>query len=214
MRAAVFAIACSTLWFAADAAAQQPRLINGRLDAQPAGSNLEAAFQRLVAAQADPAWIGYSVPVAAGSDRRFCCNGGNTWISDGIVITNGRLATCGLEPGDQSVRTSQGQPLPNQGPIRLEGPDTMLVMYRVEEKAVQRIRIFSPDCELDAGGRTIQWLDGVTGPDSVKLLGTFISRAEVRSDRLTDASIAAIAMHRDEAADVALEGLGARTNPE
>src|SRR5215831_13973901 len=114
MRAAVFAIACSTLCLASNAAAQQPRLINGRLDAQPAGSNLEATFQRLVAAQPDPAWIGYSVPVAAGSDRRFCCNG-DTWISDGIVITNGRLATCGLEPGDKSVRTSQGQPLPNQG---------------------------------------------------------------------------------------------------
>ena len=38
-----------------------------------------------------------------------------------------------------------------------------MVLYRVEEKAVQKIRIFSPDCELDAGGRTIHWLDGVKG---------------------------------------------------
>jgi HEAT repeat protein len=104
--------------------------------------------------------------------------------------------------------------VPNQGPIRLEGPETMVVMYRVEEKAVQRIRIFSPDCELDAGGRTIQWLDGVAGPDSVKLLTTFVSRAEVKSDRLTDSAIAAIAMHKDDAADVALERMGTRDNPE
>ena len=80
-----------------------------------------------------------------------------------------------------------------------------MVLYRVEEKAVQQIRIFSPDCELDAGGRTIQWLDGVNGADSVKLLATFVSRrgTEVgphdrrRDQRHRDA--------RDEAADAALE---------
>jgi len=216
MRAPRFALGALALLLIAGPAYAQgsgPRIINGRVVPQQAGSNLDATFRRLVAAQSEPGWIGYSVAAVNDANRRLCCDG-NTWISDGIVISNGRLATCGLEPGDRNVRTSQGQPVPNQGPIRLEGPETMVVMYRVEEKAVQRIRIFSPDCELDAGGRTIQWLDGVTGPDSVKLLGTFISRAEVRSDRLTDASIAAIAMHRDEAADVALEGLGARTNPE
>ena len=47
-----------------------------------------------------------------------------------------------------------------------------MVLYRVEEKAVQKIRIFSPDCELDAGGRTIHWLDGVKSADSVTLLAT------------------------------------------
>ena len=197
----------------AQSSATTPRVINGRLVPQAAGSNLDAAFRRLVAAQTEPGWIGYSVPAVQNSgDRRFCC--GDTWISDGVVITNGRLATCGLEPGDRNVRTSQGQPVQNQGPIRLEGPETMVVLYRVEEKAVQKIRIFSPDCELDAGGRTIQWLEGVNGADSIKLLGTFVSRAELKSDKLTDASISAIAMHKDEAADVALERLAGKDNPE
>jgi HEAT repeat protein len=196
------------------AAQQQPRIINGRLVPQAAGSGLDAAFHRIVAAQTEPAWIGYSVPAVGNGERRLCCSG-DTYISDGIVITNGRLATCGLEPGDRTVRTSQGQPAPNQGPIRLEGPDTMVVLYRVEEKAVQRIRMFSPDCELDAGGRTIQWLEGVNGADSVKLLGTFVAKAEMKSDRLTDAAISAIAMHKDEAADAALERFAtAKDNPE
>jgi hypothetical protein len=196
------------------AAEQQPRVLNGRLVPQAAASGLDAAFHRLVAAQAEPAWIGYSVPAVANGERRLCC-GGDTWISDGIVISNGRLATCGLEPGDRSVRTTQGQPAPNQGPVRLEGPDTMVVLYRVEEKAVQRIRIFSPDCELDAGGRAIHWLDAVNGADSVKLLGTFVAKAEVRSDRLTDAAISAIAMHKDVAADAALDRLASpKDHPE
>ena len=55
-----------------------------------------------------------------------------------------------------------------------------MVLYRVEEKAVQKIRIFSPECELDAGGRTIHWLDGVKGADSVALLATFVAHDEVR----------------------------------
>ncbi|HEX6465125.1 MAG TPA: HEAT repeat domain-containing protein [Vicinamibacterales bacterium] len=188
MRAAVLAFACSTLLFAP----QQPRVINGRLDQQAAGSSLDAAFKRLVAAQSDPAWIGYSVPIAQGRDRRLCCNG-DTWISDGTVITNGRLNTCGLEPGDRATRTSQGQSLPNQGPIHLEGPDTMLVLFRVEEKQVQRIRLFSPDCELDAGGRTIHWLDTVDAASSITLLRTFVD-----GDRVRGSALAAIAMHTDD----------------
>jgi hypothetical protein len=222
MRAAAFALACVAISSTAGLASpkpsaeaeQQPRIINGRLVPQAAAAGLDASFRRLVAAQAEPAWIGYSVPAVGNGERRMCCNG-DTYISDGIVISNGRLATCGLEPGDRTVRTAQGQPVPNQGPIRLEGPDTMVVLYRVEEKAVQRIRIFSPDCELDAGGRTIQWLDGVNGAESVKLLGTFVAKAELKSDKLTDAAISAIAMHKDEAADATLERLAeAKDNPE
>jgi hypothetical protein len=216
MRAAFLAIACSTVLFAQAPASPKPeaqagpRVINGRVEPHAAGSNLDAAFHRLVAAETGPAWIGYSVPVAPGrdGDRRFCC-GGDTWISDGIVITNGRVATCGLEPADRSGRTAQGQPVTIPNPVRLEGPDTMVVLYRVEEKAVQRIRFFSPDCELDAGGRTIHWLDAVNGGESVNLLRSFVSG----SDRLRASALAAIAMHRDDVSVPALMQL-ARKDPQ
>jgi len=192
--------------------AGQPRVQNGRLAPQPAG-NLETTFKRLVAAQAEPAWIGYSVPVVNHSEGQRCCSG-DTWISDGIVFTNGRMATCGLEPSTSTTRRTTDQPVVMQNPVRLEGPDSLVVLYRVEEKAVHRVRIFSPDCELDAGGRTIHWLDGVAGADSVRLLATFVSKADVKSDRLTDSAISAIAMHRDPAADAELERLGGSGNPE
>ena len=189
-----------------------PRVSNGRLAPQPAGP-LDATFRRLVTAQAAPGWIGYSVPVVSRGEGRLCCTG-ETWISDGVVFTNGRLATCGLEPSTSTTHRPADQPAQLQNPVRLEGPDSLVVLYRVEDKAVQKIRIVSPDCELDAGGLTIQWLDGVNGADSVKLLSTFVSRAEVKSDRISDAAISAIAMHKDEAADAALERLGSRDNPE
>lgn len=198
---------------AAQAGAAAPRVSNGRVTAQPAGGNLDGTFRRLVGAQSEPGWIGYAVPVVSRSEGRMCCSG-DTWISDGIVFTNGRIATCGLEPSPTGTRRSSDQPAQMQNPIRLEGPDSVLVLYRVEEKAVQRIRIFSADCELDAGGRTIQWIEGVAGADSVRLLETFVSRTAVKSDRLSDAAISAIAMHRDAAADVTLERLGTPAHPE
>src|SRR4051812_68132 len=153
---------------------QNPHILNGRLDNQAAGSNLASTFQRLVTAQPEPAWIGYSVPTQTGTNRQSCCYG-DTWVNGDVVISNGRLATCGLESGDRATRTSQGQPVANQGPIHLEGPDTMVVLYRIEEKAVQRVRIFSPDCELDAGGRAIHWLENVNPAESVKLLSSIAS---------------------------------------
>jgi hypothetical protein len=189
-----------------------PRVVNGRLVPQAAAGNLDAAFKRLVSAQTEPAWIGYAVPAVNRNDGRHCCTG-DTWISDGIVFTNGRIATCGLE-STSSTRRNPDQPAQLQNPVRLEGPDSVVVLYRVEEKAVQRIRIVSPDCELDAGGRTLTWLEGVTGAESIRLLGTFVSRADVKSDRMTDTAISAIAMHRDDAADATLERLGTPGNPE
>src|SRR5688572_24920409 len=67
------------------------RVTNGRIAAQPAAGNLDATFRRLVAAQTEPGWIGYAVPAVNRNDGRQCCSG-DTWISDGIVFTNGRIA--------------------------------------------------------------------------------------------------------------------------
>jgi len=195
MRAAILSLVCLL---------QQPHILNGRLDTQAAGPNLAATFQRIVAAQTEPAWIGYSVPAlsSSGADRRQCC--GDMWISDGIVISNGRVAGCGLEPADRNARAPEGQPRTLQSPIRLEGPDTMIVLYRVEEKTVQKVRVFSPDCELDAGGRAIHWLEGVPPADSVKLLS---SLATGTTDRVRSAAMAALAMHREDVAVPALLAL-------
>ncbi len=215
MRHSIFAPTLFSLVLASPAFAQQPRVVNGRVQQQAAGASLDQTFRRLVAAQTEPGWIGYSVPVVSG-EHDVCCGGDGTWVSDGIVFVNGRWSGCGLE-GDRTVRPQAGgqtSPATPAPPVKLEGPDTLVVLYRAEEKAVQKIRIFSPECELDAGGRTIQWLDGVKPSDSVSLLTTFIARDEQKRDRLTDAAISAIAMHKDDAADAALDRLITPGQPE
>jgi HEAT repeat protein len=115
------------------------------------------------------------------------------------VIRNGRLATCGLEPADRATRAADAPPRPIQSPIRLEGADTMVVLFRVEEKAVQKVRMFSPDCELDAGGRAVHWLEGVNPADSVKLLSSLLSSSS-GADKLRSGAMPALAMHREDVA--------------
>jgi hypothetical protein len=214
MRAAIVALVCllPQSAFAQTVGGTPSNIMNGRLDTQAAG-NLAATFQRLVAAPGDPAWIGYSVPtLRSTADGRMCC--GDTWIADGVVIRNGRLATCGLEPADRAARTADASPRPVQPPIRLEGADTMVVLFRVEEKAVQKVRMFSPDCELDAGGRAVHWLEGVNPADSVKLLSSLLTTSSGASgaDKLRGGAMAALAMHREDVALPVLLSL-ARQDP-
>ncbi|MGH9409341.1 MAG: HEAT repeat domain-containing protein [Vicinamibacterales bacterium] len=191
------------------AAAQTPRVVNGRIEAASGGA-LDATFKSIVASSSDAAWIGYSVPLVAG--QRLCCDG-DTWISGDVVMTNGRLAGCTLEPSQTSERASSNGIVMNN-PVRLEGPESFDVLFRVENRAVERIRIFSSDCEIDAGGRTMHWLGSVDPGASVALLSGFVAKTQQRGDRLTDSAIAAIAMHRADAADAALEQLASTSSPE
>src|SRR5205823_6501720 len=186
----VIASTLVTLALAAPALAQ-PRIINGRLAPHTAGQGLDRTFRDLVTAQTEPAWIGYAVPITAG-DRTMCCYG------------NGWMTSCGLEPPDTRGRIQDQPRTATIGPVRLEGPESMIVLYRVDEKAVQKIRTFTPDCELDAGGRTIHWLEGVAPADSIALLASLVSRDEQKRDRVTNGALAAISMHRDPSADSTL----------
>jgi hypothetical protein len=155
---------------AAPAAAQQPRVVNGTITAQPAGASLQATFTALVERQSDPAWIGYTVPAAKGT-------GTSCW-SD----THGQGVTV----------------------ARLEGPTSIFVLYRVEGKTVGKIRFYSDDCELDAGGVPLYWLDGIKAAESIALLSGFISGTERSTDRLANSALGALAAHADPASVPAL----------
>jgi HEAT repeat protein len=106
---------------------------------------------------------------------------------------NGGTVTCNLEPG--SNRAAAAAPV--SGPVRLDSGDLFFVFFRVEQGEVTRIRTFSEECPLDAGGRTIQWLSGVNPRDSVSTLATYAT-ASVR--KTMDAALAAISMHADASA--------------
>ncbi len=164
--------------------AQTPQIENARLETKALTGSLEATMRNFVGAQASPAWIGYGVPIASG-ERHVC-----GW--------------------DNNTRSSTH--------MFLEGPTTLFVLYRVEQKAIGKVRLATPDCLVDAGGLPVTWLTGVDGAASVHYLETVaatgLGNTTKESDRVSDSIVTAIALHKDPAADRALDAFAAPSQPE
>jgi len=199
---------------AAVAAAQQPRIENGAVTAQPAGSPFAQSFRSLVSSQPDVAWIGYSVPVSE-SERVMCCfDSGTTFVNGMVSNASGCCGACRLEPSSgTSMSTRTGSTTP-AGVVKLEGADRMVVLYRIAERKIDRVRVFSEDCRLDAGGRPVHWLENVDPADSIALLESLTTVDGDLKGRIADGAITAIALHGDPAADASLERLVAPGQPE
>ncbi len=190
--------AAALLLAALPAAAQQPRVTHARFQARPATQGLEREFRAVLAAQSSPAWLGYAVPMSAG-ERQLCCFSGSsdaTWHSG-----------CRLERNDGfSIHNEDSTA--SRGLVKLEGPQRLLVLWRVEQKRVGRILAVSEDCELDAGGLPFLWLGDVPGAESVGLLSAYVrvDEGETRAEeKFWKRAVSAVAFHADPAADRALE---------
>ena len=193
------------------AAPQQPRIDNARVTAQPAGS-LGQTIRSLVTAQTDAAWIGYSVPVVDGERTMCCFNAGDGGSSGRFSDGSGCCGMCRLEPSVSTSMTTR--PPQSQGVVKLEGSSQMAVLLRVSAGRVERVRVFSEDCQLDAGGRPVIWLENARPADSVAYLESLVAAQAEPRDRVGDGAISAIALHGDPAADAALERLLAVSQPE
>jgi hypothetical protein len=96
------------------------------------------------------------------------------------------------------------------GVVHLEPPGHAVILFRVVANAVERIRALSPDCEIDAGGVPVHWLNDVPPAQSVALLDTFATGGLAGAT----SAVRAIAMHSDPAADAALDRYLAPSQPE
>ena len=57
----------------------------------------------------------------------------------------------------------------------LEPAPTVMVLVRVQAAEIQRVRTFSADCQVDAGGLQVYWLGDVNAAQSVEFLKSFYS---------------------------------------
>ena len=205
--ASVFLATALTLC-ASTASAQQPKFTGGQVTPRSAAAGLDREFRAGVGAQTAPAWFGYAVPMA-GEEHHMCCY--DNW-SDGQSNCCGR---CRLE-GRDGVNISTGDSREARR-VNLERQN-LIVLFRVEQRKVGKLRTYSEECELDTGGLPVVWFIDVRPAESVALLQTFIitgPAGEESDDRRTGKNaLSAIAMHADPSADRALEQFAAPSQPE
>ncbi len=192
---------------AAAPAFAQRHISNAKIDTRQAVQSLEREVLA-IASRGSAAWVGFRSPIIDG-EHQLCC-------SD--FVANGRTCcgTCRLEASGVSMTTRDSQSATTSR-VMLEPPSEFLVLARVEAGAVQRIRTFSVDCAVDAGGMPLVWLENVQPDDSVAWLAGLVTNAASMGDqhaRVAKPAIAAIALTRAAAADHTLESFVAPEKPE
>jgi hypothetical protein len=127
-----------------------------------ATTNIGKDLQALAGTLTEPTWVGYSQPLIDG-DHQMC----DYW-------NNGNRYTQSTDP------------------IRLEPADFFFVLFRVENKQITRIRTYSDNCPLDAGGKAVHWFTNVSVSDSVNYMKTFMGPAATR--KLNDSAVTVLAL--------------------
>jgi HEAT repeat protein len=195
--------------------AQTLRLTNANMRTVASSGALPAQFKALVDAQVEPAWIAYTQPVVNGT-LVGCCYG---WSDNGSGQTC--CVGCPLEPrsGVVSVtdqRSDDGTPTAPQQPIKLEGATDFVMLFRIENRRIDRVRVYSADCALDAGGRTVHAITGVKASDSLALLESLAATWPVTMERksVPDSIVMGVALHRDPGADGVLKKLVEPSQPD
>jgi len=168
-------LSCATGMFA-----QQPEVVHTQLTTQAADHGLNTALDTLKRESA-PLWVGYSVPVV----DRFSSG----WNSNRVA----RLE------GDRSPDNS------DDVVAKHATFDHALILLRLSGGILEKIRIESPERQLDAGGLRLVWLTGVGEDDSIRTLTAIARQDAIR--RLMDSAVFAISIHQAAAATQALVSL-------
>jgi HEAT repeats len=190
----------------AHAQGQAPQTINTRLEVRIVGSNLGVTMKDIVAAADSPTWTGYEVAGVPGEHGDCCGN-----YREGANGQSNGVWHLEKERGNGS-----GSPR-SKNDAKLEGGSKLWILYRADKNHIERIRIMSNQCELDAGGLRLIWLDDVKSEESVRFLGEFVQgRENLGGDenRIGEQALTAIALHADASADRALEGFSSSGQPE
>src|SRR5438105_2828681 len=175
------------------AAQQAPiQIQNGKVESRT-GASIDREIDAIGRASADPVWLGWRVPMVAG--KRDLCS----WYSDQQYPNGIR----GFVVADTSTRNDFRPPqlTPPTGPVPIEAGTGLMMLVRLVNGKVERLHPLTDDCPIDAGGRTIYWLTGVTPAESLRFLdGLTVD---------TSGALRSIALHQDAGADVMLDRIAA-----
>ena len=213
VKLALLALAAALLASPAARAAAKgmPKLVNANVDTRSASAGLEPAVRAFVAAQESPAWVGYAVPMIGG-EREMCC-----W--NGSHDAGKCCGRCSLESSNESWGQTDAHcdSHASGGTRHLEGMSPLIVLMRVVDHRIGRVRTFTEECTVDAGGLRVLWLTDVKPAESVAVLSSLIAPASFDDHDYRSAAsgaLSAIAMHADPAADRAFTSFITPSQPE
>jgi hypothetical protein len=190
-------LAATAAAFAGTLEVQAPvRLSHARLETRSAAGGLAAAFR---APAPSPAWFAYAVTSPVERKIRTNVDDAFSWGSRCALEGNGS-SFVNVSDGDEA-RSSR-----------------LLLFYRVESGRTTRLRFFSDDCAIEAGGMPVIWLNDVRSADSVAYLESLHPETKL-GDRDGDGVsrerlLTAIALHDDPSADASLERFVSRSSPD
>jgi HEAT repeats len=191
----------------AAAPSSAPRIENARMETRRAAGTLTATMAAAEKNATSPMWIGYSLKAVEG-ERTICC--GN--YSDSRGEGCGR---CELETDRDHWNNSSNKNI--SGAMKLEGVEQLIVLFRLQDKHIRRVKVASEDCVLDAGGLPFVWLEDVKAADSVAFLSGYVREGSADGrDRqsIGNEALTAIALHEGGDAEAALESFTAPAQPE
>ncbi|GAC1355232.1 MAG: hypothetical protein NVSMB3_00120 [Acidobacteriaceae bacterium] len=169
------------LWTASCMLAQQPEIVHAQLTAEAPAHGLSAELESLKRAGA-PVWVGYAIPAGG----RF----GVGWGQDRTAYLEGEHAS--------TVSTKKTEEVTQ---------DHAVVLLRIAGGAVGKLRVESPERQIDAGGLRFVWLTNVSTAESLAALKEIALADGAKG--LRDAAVFAIAIHRPAEATAMLVDLAA-----
>lgn len=141
-----------------------------------------AALER-VGRKAEPEWIGWSA-AAVPDAGELCCFGKNF-----------KRRGCSLTDRDASWGSSDRDGASH--------PAEIFVLVEVTRGRPTRVRLVSPSCPVDGGGRRLLWLGAVPPAASLALLGRLVEAGD--AENVSEPALAAAAHHAAPGADALVE---------
>lgn len=181
-------------------AAQTPPIANAKLETASAASGLEAAVNQAARGK-EAVWAAWSVPMIA-NQRFLCCLG-----QMGRNHEDWARTTCHLEEKNQSWGSTDRD--------KVVADQDLLVLARLENREIGKVRTFSATCQIDADGRRVVWFGSVKPEESVALLAKLARAGEGRRPaHAAEEALTALSYHRNARADDVLEELASAPHAE
>lgn len=172
------------------AVAAPARLVNAQVETA-SGADLAQAL-RTLSARGDTVWVGWTVPMVAGQGQ-VCC------------YQDGRISGCRLE-GSHSGLTMNSR-------AHLLSAEELTVLVRLAAGKATAVRSVDRGCAVDAGGKRVAWLDGVSVAASAGYLERLAQEGAGRRRDVGNDALVALALHAGEQADTALARMSKAPTP-